>query len=130
MSSPNNVTEIIGADISEREIVLAWAGAQRPCLTIANRRAAILSWLKQLPAGCVIGMEATGRLHQLLADLGVAHAHSVYVLNPKHVASYAKGVGQRGKTDLLDAVVIARYLERERDALHPYTTPSALQRTL
>jgi len=71
-----------------------------------------------------------GRLHHLLADLAVKHGHTVYVLNPKHVASYAKGVGQRGKTDPLDAAVIARYVERERDGLHPYVVPSALQRTL
>jgi transposase len=75
-------------------------------------------------------MEATGRLHHMLADLAAAHGHSVYVVNPKHVAAYARGVGQRAKTDPLDAAVIARYLDRERDQLHPYTSPSALQRTL
>jgi transposase len=130
VSDSSSITEVIGADVSLREIVLAWARSQRPCLTIANNRKAILAWLKQLPAHCVIGMEATGRLHQMLADLAVAHGHTVYVVNPKHVASYAKGVGQRGKTDPLDAAVIARYVDRERDGLHPYTTPSALQRTL
>lgn len=130
MSNSSPITEAIGADISLREIVLAWARERRPCYTIANNRKAILAWLKQLPSGCVIGMEATGRLHHLLADLAVAHGHTVYVVNPKHVASYAKGVGQRGKTDPLDAAVIARYVDRERDGLHPYTTPSALQRKL
>jgi len=130
MCESSNIIEVIGADISLREIVLAWARSQRPCLSIANNRKAIVAWLKQLPAGCVIGMEATGRLHHLLADLAVGHGHIVYVLNPKHVASYAKGVGQRAKTDPLDAGVIARYVDRERDALHRYVIPSALQRTL
>lgn len=130
MSDSSNIIEVIGADISLREIVLAWARSQRPCLRIANNRKAIVAWLKQLPASSVIGMEATGRLHQLLADLAVGQGHVVYVLNPKHVASYAKGVGQRGKTDPLDAGVIARYVDRERDGLHPYVVPSALQRTL
>jgi len=130
MSDSSHVTEIIGADVSLREIVLAWARSQRPRLSVANNRKAILAWLKQLPAHCVIGVEATGRLHHLLADLAVAHGHTVYVVNPKHVSSYAKGVGQRGKTDPLDAAVIARYIDRERDSLHPYTTPSALQRKL
>ena len=127
MTDSSNTTDIIGADLSLHEIVFAWARPQKPCLTIANNRKSILAWLKQLPAHCVIGMEATGRLHHLLADLAVAHGHTVYVVNPKHVASYAKGVGQRGKTDPMDAAVIARYVDRERDGLHPYTTPSALQ---
>jgi len=130
MSDSSSVTPVIGADVSLREIVLAWARSQRACLTIANNRKAILAWLKQLPGRRVIGVEATGRLHQLLADLAVAHGHIVYVLNPKHVASYARGVGQRGKTDPMDAAVIARYVDRERDGLHPYTTPSPMQRKL
>lgn len=130
MSGSHNLTEVIGADISGREIVLAWARSQRPCLSIKNSRAAILAWLKQLPEGCVMGMEATGRLHHMLADLAAAHGHSVYVVNPKHVAAYARGVGQRAKTDPLDAAVIARYLDREREELHPYTSPSTLQRKL
>lgn len=130
MPDSSAVMPVIGADVSLREIVLAWARSQRACLTIANNRKAILAWLKQLPGRCVIGVEATGRLHQLLADLAVAHGHIVYVVNPKHVASYAKGVGQRGKTDPMDAAVIARYVDRERDGLHPYKTPSALQRQL
>ncbi len=130
MSSSNNLTVVIGADVSQRELVLAWAGAQPRCQRIANAAKAIVAWLRTLPAACIIGMEATGRLHHLLADLAAAQGHSVYVLNPKHVAHYAKGLGQRGKTDPLDAAVIARYVERERDRLHPYTPPSALQRTL
>lgn len=125
MSSAHPV--IIGADVGAKLIVLAWAASS---LSIANTREAILAWLKSLPAGCVIGMEATGRYHQALADLALACGHIVYVLNPKHIAHYAQGLGQRGKTDQLDAAVICRYLERERDRLHPYTTPSPLQREL
>lgn len=130
MSHAPNVTEVIGADVSLRNIVLAWARSQRPCLTIANNRKALMAWIRHLPENCVIGVEATGRLHHLLADLAVANGHTVYVVNPKHVSSYAKGLGQRGKTDPLDAAVIARYVDRERDSLHSYTTPSALQRKL
>lgn len=120
---------IIGGDVSLREIVLAWA-CSKSRHTIANSPKAITAWLKTLPGPCVIGVEATGRLHQCLANLAVAHGHTVYVVNPKHVAHYAKGVGQRGKTDPMDAAVIARYLERERDELYPYTTPTTLQRQL
>ena len=130
MSNSHNVPEVIGADISQREIVLAWACSKRPCRTITNSRAAIVAWLKQRPGGCVIGMEATGRLHHLLADLAVSRGHRVYVINPKQLCAYARGVGQRAKTDPLDAGVIARYVQRERDGLHPYTRPSALQRKL
>jgi transposase len=130
MSDQPKKVNIIGADVSSREIVTAWARSNKPRQTVANNRKAILAWLKQLPPNSVIGMEATGHYHHLLADLAVACGHTVYVINPKHMAAYARGVGQRGKTDPLDAEVIARYVDREHDRLHPYVVPSALQRTL
>jgi transposase len=130
MSSSLPAKHVIGADIGLDAITLAWAASQRPSQSIKNTRKGILAWLKTLPAQSVIAMEATGRLHQPLADLAHAQGHTVYVVNPKHIASYAKGLGQRGKTDLLDAAVIARYADREGDRLHPYTVPTELQRTL
>lgn len=78
----------------------------------------------------IIGMEATGRYHQTLADAAALMGHRVYVINPKHLSLYAQGVGQRGKTDPLDARVIARYVAREGDRLHPYTVPTPMQRSL
>ena len=130
MSEQSNIIDIIGADISSTEIVLAKAQSKQPVESIANNRKSILAWLKRLPLSTVIGMEATGRFHHALADLAVERGHTVYVINPKHLFNYAKGVGQRGKTDPLDAKVIARYLERERDKLHPYVVPTDLQRSL
>jgi transposase len=55
---------------------------------------------------------------------------SVYVLNPRDVKRYAQGVGRRGKTDRLDAEVIARYVAREHEELHAYVPPSAAWRRL
>jgi transposase len=130
MADQIRTPQIIGVDVSSREIVTAWAHANKPPQTVANHRKGILTWLGQLPTDAVIGMEATGRFHQLLADEAVARGHTVYVINPKHLAAYARGIGQRGKTDPLDAQVIARYVDRERDQLHPYVAPTALQRAL
>jgi len=130
MSGQCETTDIIGADVASEEIVVAWARSSRPVQTILNNRKCIRAWLKTLPANAVIGMEATGRFHQLLADEAVARGHTVYVINPKHLAAYARGVGQRGKTDPLDAQLIARFIDRERDQLHPYVAPTALQRAL
>lgn len=121
---------IFGADVSSTEIVIASARSNQAVKTIANNRKAIAAWVKQLPEDAVIGMEATGRYHCALADCAVLRGHRVYVINPKHLSLYAKSVGQRGKTDPLDASVIARYVAREGDRLHPYTVPTATQRTL
>ena len=128
VSKPNPT--IMGCDVSSTDIVIACAEANQPVKTIANNPKAIEAWLAQLPRDAVIGMEATGRYHDALADCAARCGHRVYVINPKHLSLYAKGIGQRGKTDPLDASVIARYVAREGDRLHPYTVPTAIQRTL
>jgi transposase len=43
----------------------------------------------------------------------------VVVLNPAQVRSYAKAIGQRAKTDPIDARLIALFLEAVRPALRP-----------
>jgi len=129
--SEHPITPInFGADVSSSEIVIACADANQAVKSIANNRRAIEAWLAHLPGNAVIGMEATGRYHCTLADCAALRGLRVYVINPKHLSLYAKGVGQRGKTDPLDARVIARYVEREGDQLHPYVIPTAIQRLL
>lgn len=104
----------VGADVAKDEIVLACAKQSFAPRAIANRRIALLSALKSLPAGSRIGMEATGSYHELLATLAHKLGFLVYVLNPNDTRHYAKAVGQRGKTDRVDAQLIDRSLHCPR----------------
>lgn len=130
MSEHPPTPTILGCDVSSTEIVMAYANTTQAVKTIANNHKAIETWLGACPKDAIIGMEATGRYHDVLADCAARRGHRVYVINPKQLALYAKGVGQRGKTDPLDARVIARYVAREGDRLHPYTVPTPTQRLL
>lgn len=121
---------IIGADVGCTEIVPASAEPSRVFATVLNEPEAIRAWLGTLPAHSIIGMEATGSYHRCLADEAAAMGFTVYVLNPGDVAHYARGLGQRGKTDGLDARVIARYVAHERRHLYPYRPPTERQREL
>lgn len=118
----------IGVDVAKDTVVIALPG-QAPRM-LPNRRGELLTWLKTLPPGSRLAMEATGRYHSLLADLAYGLGLSVYVLNPKDVHYYAKGLGRRGKTDRVDAQVIQRYLAKEHEQLRLYHTPSPQQREL
>ena len=69
-------------------------------------------------------MESTGRYHERLARLAHAAGLLVYVLDPRAVRQYARGLGQRGKTGRLDAQVLAHLLEREHGRLRPWQPPS------
>jgi transposase len=119
----------IGVDVSKAELVIATHG-QDDGLNVPNECTAIQQWLRTLAPGSVVAMESTGRYHQLLANLASSVAVPVFVLNARDVYFYAKGLGARGKTDRVDARVIARYLAEHHDRLHPYHTPSASQAEL
>lgn len=120
----------IGVDVSKDYLIVACAQQSSARTKLANRRAVLFAWLKQLPAGSRIGMEATGSYHELLARLAHRLGLSVYVLNPKDLRHYAKATGQRAKTDRVDAAVVARYVAKEHEHLHSWYPPSAVQRQL
>ena len=119
----------IGVDVS-KDTLVSCVHSSGVRATLANERRAIIAWLKGLPAGSRIGMEATGGYHECLADLAHQHGMQVYVLNPKDVRHYAKGVGRRAKTDRVDAALIARYIAHEHTKLHLYRPASPEQRQL
>ena len=140
----------IGVDVAKDEVVVACAAqsfdettshstkrannarqvAGYPVRSIPNQRAPLLAWLKSLPAGSRIGLEATGGYHELLADLAHAQGFTVFVLNPRDTRHYARAMGNRTKTDRVDAELIARLVAQEYARLRPYTPPSADQRRL
>jgi transposase len=115
----------VGVDVASQSVVVASAGRDFAPHSVGNERGALRRWLQALPAGSRIGMEATGAYHQLLAELAHAAGMTVYVLNPRDIKKYAEGVGRRGKTDRLDAEVIARYVAHEHAELHVYAPRSA-----
>ncbi|CAG1016540.1 hypothetical protein BURC_01381 [Burkholderiaceae bacterium] len=88
---------------------------------IHNTDPAIARWLDKLPPHAVIAVESTGRYHQRLVRAAHARGLTVYLLNPRDVRHYARGLGARGKTDRLDARILARYVAHEHRELRPWT---------
>jgi transposase len=66
----------------------------------------------------------------MLADAAHKLGFVVFVLNPKDARHYAKAVGLRGKTDRVDAELIARMVAHEHTKLHPWIPPRAEQREM
>jgi transposase len=61
-------------------------------------------------------LEATGGFETVAAAALAAAGLSVAVVNPAQVRAFAQALGQRAKTDPLDAAVIARFAEAARPA--------------
>ena len=126
MQSPMN----LGADVDSRYVWVARAGCPLPPQRIDNTRPAIRTWLRNVPQGSRLAMESTGVYHELLAELAHKAGLQVFVINPRDLRRYSEAIGGRAKTDRVDAAVIARYIDREHAALHPYVISTAEQRSL
>src|SRR5258705_10579219 len=101
---PAGAPPCIGGDVDSKRLNITRADAatlDTPVTGIANTAAASKAWLKTLPAGCRIGMEATGQYHRSLADLAVRAGHTAFGFNPAPVPSYLRSRRSPGKTDVL-----------------------------
>ena len=121
----------IGVDVSSKWLDID-DGLQN-VFQIDNTPDAIEQWLKIVKQPASIAMESTSIYHKLLALMAFKAGLIVYVLNPRIVHHYAKGVGRRAKSDKVDARIIGRYLIKECEKAHswqPLTEGQALVDTL
>lgn len=70
----------------------------------------LIKRLKFVPA-VAIGVEATGGFEQVVAATLAGAGMPVVVVNPAQVRAFARALGQRAKTDPIDAGVIAHFIE-------------------
>lgn len=121
------ITHFIGVDVAKQSLSIAAHNNSLASQTVANNKTAIKIFLSTLPPQSAIAVEATNTFHRLLTTLALQAHFTVYVLNPHDVHHYCRAVGQRAKTDRVDAQLIARYLAKEHPELHPWTPPSTVQ---
>lgn len=128
-TSASSHTVFFGVDVasSHLDICSYGSGAVK---RVSNTPLAISCWLRSVPAGSVVAMESTGSYHRALANGAFAAGFAVHLLNPRDVRSYARGLGNRGKTDRLDAQVIARYAAHEHAQLRLWQPQSLQQQAL
>src|SRR5687768_14095809 len=103
----------LGADVDSRTVMVACAAGSIKPHRIANKREAMRAWLRTVPRGSRLAMESTGSYHELLADLAHEAGLQVFIVNARNVRRYGQGIGRRGKTDRVDAEVLARYIAHE-----------------
>lgn len=107
---PPNVAQTVGVDISKATLDV-YLHPQAIARQFPNTMAGVvdlLSWLGQRPIHRVI-FEPTGAYHHRLErQLGNAGVPMVKV-NPLQARRFAEAIGQRAKTDAVDAAMLARF---------------------
>jgi transposase len=114
---------ILGADVSKDWLDLNREGEER-VERIDNERAAIDAWLQRY-RGASLAVEATNTYHELIVERARRLGLVVYLVSGYQLKHYGAAVGQRMRTDAIDARLIARFLAREIDRLKPYEPKSA-----
>lgn len=116
-----------GVDVSQDRLDVACDGR---VMQIDNDKKSIRSFAKKMPVGSFVALEATNIYHLAMADICHSYGMHVFVLNPRLTRRYREANGLRGHNDRMDALTIARYIEREREGLREYVPLSADQRRL
>jgi transposase len=78
--------------------------------------AALVDRLRPMEVTTIV-LEATGGYEQACATALAVAGLPVAVVNPRQVRDFAKAIGQRAKTDRIDAVVLALFAERVQPAM-------------
>lgn len=115
---------LIGVDVSKASLAVAQS-TDSQTFTLSNERRTIGRWLKTLPEGSSLALEATSHYHRLLARMAHEAGLQVFLLDGFKLSRYRDSIGGRAKTDDSDARLLLRYLTHERDGLTPWTPPPA-----
>ena len=100
----------VGIDVSKQWLdVGMWPGSES--VRVANDAAGIAQLVERLRALSprAIALESSGGLEVLAASELHAAGLTVAVVNPRQVREFARSLGTLGKTDRLDAVVLAQF---------------------
>ncbi len=71
----------------------------------------------------LIVLEATGGYERPLVAKLISNSLPVVVVNPRQVRDFAKGMGQKAKTDPIDAQVLAQFAQIVKPAPKPHSKP-------
>lgn len=120
---------IVGIDVSKDRLDIALRPSGEAFVTERNPAGleALTARLIGL-APSIVALEATGGFETVVAAALAGAGLPVVVVNPAQIRSFAKALGQRAKTDPIDAAVIAHFAEATKPELRPL--PDAQTRLL
>ena len=111
---------IVGIDVSKDRLdVAVRRRAEKPSRSSAMPTASSTDRAAATLAPDMVALEATGGFETVVAASLAAAGLPVVVVNPAQVRAFAKALGQRAKTDPIDAAVIAHFAEATKPEVRP-----------
>lgn len=113
-------TIVVGIDVSKDRLDVA-VRPSGEAFTVERNAAGLERLIERLQmlSPYLVALEATGGFETVAAAAVAAAGLPVVVVNPAQIRAFAKAVGQRAKTDPIDAMVIAHFAEATRPTPRP-----------
>ena len=119
----------IGIDVSKQKLDVAVLPSGEAFAVERNEKGLAELCLRLTPLNPkIVALEATGGFETVVAAALAAALLPAIIVNPAQIRSFAAVLGQKAKTDPLDAVVIARFAEAIKPEIRPL--PDAGTQTL
>jgi len=119
-------THFVGIDIAKNKADVAWHDGKKE--QIANTPEGVEAFLAshaEVLKNALVVVEATGGYELLLIHMLVERGVAVHRVAPRTACHYRLSIKQRGKTDALDAVILARYGAERHAALPLFQRPTS-----
>jgi len=113
---------MLGVDVSRGWLDIHQDG-EETVERVVNERRAIDTFLMRF-RDAAIAVDATNTYHDLVVERALKRRLVVYLVSGYQIRHYGNAVGQRMRTDPIDARLISRFLAREIDRLKPYEPKS------
>lgn len=117
-----STSTVVGIDISKDRLDVACLPASVQPLTRfdndAKGHAALVEHLKGLWPRLIV-LESTGGYQRTVVAALAAAGLPVVVVNPRQVRDFARALGILAKTDTIDAMVLARFVEQVNPQIRP-----------
>jgi transposase len=111
---------IVGIDVSKNRLDVALRPSGEAFVVERSPRGleGLVGRLRAL-APHLVALEATGGFETIVAAALAGAGFPVVVVNPVQIRAFARALGQRAKTDPIDAAVIAHFAEATKPAPRP-----------
>ncbi|WP_201843027.1 IS110 family transposase [Microvirga zambiensis] len=111
----------VGIDVSKEQLDVAGDTAALTPFSVARTADGLTELVSRLAplSPRAIALEASGGFETVVAAALAGAGLAVVVVNPAQVRAFAQALGQRAKTDRIDARVIARFLAAARPEIRP-----------
>jgi transposase len=113
-------TIVVGIDVSKDRLDVA-VRPSGEAFTVERNAAGLERLIERLRmlSPYIVALEATGGFETVVAAAVAAAGLAVVVVNPAQIRAFARALGQRAKTDPIDADVIARFAEATKPVPRP-----------